>query len=363
MSTFAVVLKKISKIYPHPDADKLELGQVEGMSFQFVVQKGLYKAGDDVVFFPIEAVLPQDLIQQQGIANFMAGKEKNRIKTAVLRGQLSQGYVAPVSSIKEYLKVDTLPEDLTTALGVIKYEPPEIPIQNGILVGLPEFANTPYDIEGCDLYLDIVVKMMEEKVAVTEKLEGSNMLTTLNLNKEINVCLHTKAIKNIPGQEEHHFWKIARASSSLLLLYQSPSIIEIAQILEKDYFPGQTIAIRSEALGPGIQSNIYNFKEHTTRIFDIEVNGRYLDFAELHHILSEIGVSDKLVPTIASDVVLKDWLAGKTLQEVSRGKSVLNPDRYREGIVIKPMKEQYIIGFGRLILKQRDPLYLAKQKD
>ena len=355
MSTFAVVLKKISKIYPHPDADKLELGQVEGMSFQFVVQKGLYKAGDDVVFFPIEAVLPQDLIQQQGIANFMAGKEKNRIRTAVLRGQLSQGYVAPVSSIKEYLKIDTLPEDLTTALGVVKYEPPEIPVQNGILVGLPEFANTPYDIEGCDLYLDIVVKMMEEKVVVTEKLEGSNMLTTLDLNKEISVCLHTKAIKNIPGQEEHHFWKIARA--------QSPSIIEIAQILEKDYFPGQTIAIRSEALGPGIQSNIYNFKEHNTRIFDIEINGKYLDFTELHCILTKIGASERLVPIIASNVVLKDWLAGRTLQEASRGKSVLNPDRYREGIVIKPMKEQYIIGFGRLILKQRDPLYLAKQKD
>jgi len=357
MSTFAVVQKKISKIYIHPDADKLELGQVEGMTFQFVVQKGLYKAGDDVVFFPIDAVLPQRLIQQQGIANFMAGKEKNRIRTVVLRGALSQGYVAPVSSIKEYLNVDTLPEDLTTALGVIKYEPPEIPVQNGILMGLPEFANTPYDIESCDLYLDIVKKMIDELVVITEKLEGSNMLTTLGLNKEISVCLHTKAIKNIPGQEEHHFWKIART--------QSPSIIEIAQILEKDYFPGQTIAIRSEALGPGpgVQSNIYNFKEHTTRIFDIEVNGKYLDFMELYCILTKIGASHRYVPVLASNILLRDWLAGRSLQEASRGKSVLNPERYREGIVIKPMKEQYIIGFGRLILKQRDPLYLAKQKD
>jgi hypothetical protein len=268
--------------------------------------------------------------------------------------------VAPVSSIKEYLNVDTLPEDLTTALGVIKYEPPEIPVQNGILVGLPEFANTPYDIEGCDLYLDIVKKMIDELVVVTEKLEGSNMLTTLDLNKEISVCLHTKAIKNIPGQEEHRFWKIARA--------QSPSIIEIAHILEKDFFPGQTIAIRSEALGPGMpggfaQSNIYNFKEHTTRIFDVEINGKYLDFMELYCILTKIGASDRFVPVLASNVLLRDWLAGKSLQEASRGKSVLNPERYREGIVIKPVKEQYVIGFGRLILKQRDPLYLAKQKD
>jgi hypothetical protein len=117
--------------------------------------------------------------------------------------------------------------------------------------------------------------------------------------------------------------------------------------LEKNYFPGQTIAIRSEALGPGIQSNIYNFKDHTARIFDVEVNGKYLDFTELYCILTKIGASARFVPVLASNVILKDWLAEKSLQEASRGKSVLNPERYREGIVIKPMKEQYIIGFGR----------------
>lgn len=153
------------------------------MTYQFVVQKGLYKTGDDVVFFPIDAVLPQDLIQQQGIANFMAGKEKTELKLQSFAESCRKGYMAPASSIKKYLKTDTLPEDLTTALEVIKYEPPEIPIQNGILVRLPEFANTPYDIEGCDLYLDIVKKMIDELVVITEKLEGSNMLTYLGLKQ------------------------------------------------------------------------------------------------------------------------------------------------------------------------------------
>ena len=43
MSTFAVVQKKISKIYPHPDADKLELGQVEGMTFNLSFKKSSIK--------------------------------------------------------------------------------------------------------------------------------------------------------------------------------------------------------------------------------------------------------------------------------------------------------------------------------
>ena len=137
MSTFLVEAKKISKIYPHDNADKLELGQVEGMTFQFVVQKGLYKVGDEVCYFPEDSVLPQELVAHQNISNFMSGKSKNRIKTCVLRGAVSQGYVAPAKSIREYLKVDTLPEDLTTALQVTKYEPPEIMTQTGNLVALP----------------------------------------------------------------------------------------------------------------------------------------------------------------------------------------------------------------------------------
>src|SRR5271157_5865133 len=187
MSTFAVELKEISKIYIHPNADKLELGQVEGMTYQFVVQKGLYKEGDEVVYFPIDSLLPQELIQQQGISNFLAGKEKNRIKTCRLRGEISQGYVSPASSIRTYLKTDALPNDLTAVLGVTKYEPPEVMTHTGKLVQLPEQVYY-YDIEGCDRYPEIVEKLMNEPVFITEKLEGSNMATAIDLDKKIHVC-------------------------------------------------------------------------------------------------------------------------------------------------------------------------------
>jgi hypothetical protein len=39
---------------------------------------------------------------------------------------------------------------------------------------------------------------------------------------------------------------------------------------------------------------------------------------------------------------------------------VFIPNKIREGIVIKPMEEEFIHGFGRLFLKQRDPIYLDK---
>jgi RNA ligase (TIGR02306 family) len=347
MSTFAVELKKIAKIYPHTNADKLELGQVEGMTYQFVTQKGLYQAGDEVVYFPVDSLLTQEFIQHQNISNHMAGKDKNRVKTCRLRNEISQGYVTAASSVKEFLKVDTLPEDLTTALNVTKYEPPEIMTHSGNLIQLPEQVYY-YDIEGCDRYPDMVEKLMDEKVVITEKVEGSNMATAIDLDKKIHVCQHNHAIENLPDHEEHTFWKIAR----------NEGLIDALTLLQ-DLYPNCAITIRSEALGPKIQGNYYNFNKHSTRIFDIEINRKALDFDELMVVLEKINLREKFVPIIASNVTLREWLNGRSLQQVSNGKSLL-VDRIREGIVIKPMKEQFVMGFGRLFLKQRDPIYLDK---
>jgi RNA ligase (TIGR02306 family) len=351
MSTFAVEAKKISKIYPHSSADRLELGQVEGMTFQFVVQKGMYQAGDDVVYFPEDSLLPQELIAQQNIATFMSGKAKNRIKTCVLRGAVSQGYVASAKSIKEYLKVDTLPADLTAALGITKYEPPEIMTQTGKLVRLPK-AVYEHDIEGCDRYPHIVEELLHKPVVISEKLEGSNMATSVDTENKLSVCQHRYAIENLIDHDEHTFWKVAR----------DEGIIDAVLKLQRDKFKGCSVTIRSEALGPGIQKNYYNFSKHTTRIFEIEVNRKAFNYSDFVNLLSYVELKEKCVPIISIGVTLEQWMAGRTLQEASHGMSML-VNKIREGIVIKPEIEQYVIGFGRLFLKQRDPIYVAGVKD
>jgi len=52
-------------------------------------------------------------------------------------------------------------------------------------------------------------------------------------------------------------------------------------------------------------------------------------------------------------------LNGKTIQEASNGKSTLYGG-LREGVVVKPLTESIIEGFGRLFIKQRSAEYLAK---
>lgn len=365
MSTFRVEHKKISKIYPHSNADRLELAQVEELTYQFAVPKGTYTVGDSVIYFPIDSLLPQDFIVQQGIANFLSGKEKNRVRTVKLREAISQGYVASVSEVLKYLKTDTLPEDLTAAMGVVKYEPPEIKISAGNLVRLPEHVSV-YDIEGCDNYPHIVEMLMDIPCVITEKMEGSNAWATMDSDKKISVGQRNYSIENLPEGPEHSFWTVMRRDSIIGALDRLSEI-----------YGGSPVTIRSEMVGPGIQGNYYRLKQLMCFVYDIEVATKYVPYTDLESLLTEIGLAEKFVPVLAKGITFREWLAGRTIQQAANGVSVWNPNKeslalydikkdqmgvckIREGIVIKPMVEQNIVGFGRLFLKQRDPVYLDK---
>jgi RNA ligase (TIGR02306 family) len=364
MSTFAVTVRKISKVYPHTNADRLELAQVAGLTYQFVIGKGAYVVGDSVVFFPIDSVLPPEFIAQQNIANFLSGKDKNRVRTVTLRGALSQGYVASVEDVKKYLQVETLPDNLTVALGVTKYEPPEIKISAGNLVRMPEHVSV-YDIEGCDNYPHIVEMLMDIPCVITEKMEGSNAWATIDSDKKISVGQKNYTIESLPEGPEHSFWAVARRTG----------IIDALEMLS-DIYPGSTTTIRSEMVGPGIQGNYYRFKSLMCMVYDIEVDRKYISYNLLEAILGRTGLMSSFVPVLAKGITLREWLAGRTIQQAANGVSIWNPKsvedlaiydikkeqlgnrKLREGIVIKPVEEQFIVGFGRLFLKQRDPVYL-----
>lgn len=93
-------------------------------------------------------------------------------------------------------------------------------------------------------------------------------------------------------------------------------------------------------------------------LFDIKINDRFVNSVKF----KELSQGFDTVPELAYDIILEDWLDGKTIQEASNGESALCKTR-REGIVIKPMEEQYSPELhGRMLLKQRSPTYLAKEK-
>ena len=115
--------------------------------------------------------------------------------------------------------------------------------------------------------------------------------------------------------------------------------------------------IYGEICGPGIQGNIYRLSEPTVFVFDIKINGQWLAPAKFVDTAYEYGLTT--VPILSEGITLENWLNGKTIKQASNGESKLFKTD-REGIVIRPMKEQYCeLLKGRLVLKQRSPVYLS----
>lgn len=358
MSTFEVTVRKLSKVLPHTNADKLELAEVEGLAYQFVIPKGQFKVGDDVAYFPIDSVMPDSLSTKLGIKNYLAGKEKNRVKTAKLRGMVSQGVVARPDAVidgwhhKDCGTTDgcwTEPPhyeygvDYAPQLGVTKYDPPPIVGANCNLGPLPPGVSE-YDIESCDYHPDITESMMDQKVYITEKIEGQNWSATIQPDGTIQVSQRSKQV--IPtGDVKPAIWAVGEGG--LFDFLKSIAFMK----------PGHLITIRGEYVGPGVQKNIYKLQKHKVLLFDIEDNCKSIDAEEFIGLTVAYGV--ETVPELAINVTLREWLAGRTVREASNGKSLL-ADTLREGIVIKPMTEQRHNELGRLFLKQRSPEYLAE---
>ena len=364
MAKFAVTVETIEKTWPHPNADRLELASVKGMAFQFGVPKDKYKVGDPVIYIPLDSVLPDPIIERLGARNFLAGKAKNRTKTVTLRGQISQGLVCPPEDLLDFTGIfrDEIEPglDLTTQLNIVKYEPPEIFTTEGVLLPLPEGLGY-YDIEGADRYPQIIDLLMDKRVQITEKMEGSNMTAFLREDGCKEVCQHGYLIGSFPEgdpRRDNPNTYVGAAQQGGLMKY-----------LEEFYHErgtehrGPQVGLRGELLGPGVQGNIYKLKTHEVRLFDTKIGNQYMNAA----VFEARFPAERRVPVIASNVILREWLESRTIQEASNGMSLLNPQVRREGIVIKPMIEEYVdFGDGhtqRLIIKQRSPIYLAKEKD
>jgi RNA ligase (TIGR02306 family) len=275
MSTFAVTLNRIEKIWPHPNADRLSLACMEGMSYQFCVLKDEFKPGDEVLYFPPDSVLPAGVIEQLGLTGRLAGKDKNRIKTLKLRGAISQGIVCRPGLFFGMVEgKQWIPQDITKELGVTKYDPPPIPCHAGNLVHLPNGISA-YDIEGADRFPHIVDLLLDQPVCITEKIEGCNYWVSLDEKDVLEIGQRHDKI--VPIEEaEHDFFKAARLQN-----------LEAAMRSLRPLWPNGRITLRGEFIGPGMQDNIYGLKQHEVMFYDIEVNMTYIGSEEFFKVVPQ----------------------------------------------------------------------------
>jgi RNA ligase (TIGR02306 family) len=353
MAFFGITQEKIEKVWTHPKADRLDLAKLEGKSFQFVVGRGSCQPGEECLYFPVDSLIPDELMLALGVAvrneagaieGKLAGPNKNRLKTVRLREEISQGLIGPLSLL-DGLDGERTPERITEFLGVQKWEAPVIFDPNADLLPLP-LGLSAYDIEGAERFESVVAEMLDLPVAITEKLEGMNFSAVARKGGVTYINQRRFTLRPREGTA-HPFWETA---GQLELLAKAEAIRES---LGADH-----CVLYGEFVGPGIQGNIYGFKKHQIYIFDILVDGVFLawksfsEFVETHRL--------QAVPVLERSRPLREILAGRSVHDYSNGTSLLFKTA-REGVVIRPVEERHSPALGgRLILKQRSPLYLSK---
>ena len=332
MSTFEVTIEQIT-VFPHPDADRLELARV-GL-YNVVVGKDSYQTGDWVLYIPEYAVLPQELISTLGLEGKLAGTHNDRVKPIKLRGALSQGLVAPLSVIPSGVKLD-LP-DYAEILGITKYQPAIPTSMSGDVEGNTELINW-IDIENLKKFPDTFTT--DDVVAISEKIHGSATLTTFifdgkNFSTPLETIVSSKGLgeKQIALKESESviYWRTIKENK----LAEMAS--KIAETISKQEVPVVKVAIFGEVYGSKVQDLHYGKTNGQLgfSVFDVYVEfankqGRWLNPAEVDTFGQLTNVL--IVPTLYVGNYDLDTVIG-----LASGKETISGEELhiREGVVIR----------------------------
>ncbi len=345
----------IKDLKPIPGADKIEVVQV--MGWKVVVGKGEFQKDSLCVFCEIDSVLPE-----RPEFEFLR-KYNFRVRTMKLKGQISQGLCLPLSVLPTNgtYGVDT---DVTDLLGIKKYEMP-IPAQ---LVGemkgsFPNFIPKTDEIR-VQILQELLDKYAGMKCYVTEKLDGSSGSFFFN-NGEFGVCSRNLQLKlqNKPNWFNKMLITMRLKKQPKKLSNTLLKFAEKLQLEKKLKSLKRNIALQGEVIGEGIQKNRYGLKGQQVYFFnawDIDKQ-EYLNFWDFISLLEDpYGLHLPIVPLERFIDLPNDM---SKLIEMSQGKSALNENTLREGIVVRPIKEIRDEKFGRVSFKVINPEFLLKYEE
>lgn len=338
MSEFHIVVVKIEGIAKHPNADALEITNIEG--YPVIMKMGDFVAGDTAIYVPLDSMVPVE----NPLFSFLKKKEDqeyHRIKAVRLRGIFSVGLL--VKNIGNW----PIGYEAREVLGIKKYVPLEN-LTNG--KNEPDIGLIPfYDLEGLRKYHNYIP--IGTEVVVTEKIHGTNAGFVFSSNHDrLFVKSHT-CYKAEVGNDT--WWRIAKRYKFKELLYNFQDLILYGEIygnIQKhfDY---------------GIDSGGFEL-----RLFDILnlTNMKYLDYDVFTNKVNDMNLWYK---NNGLNITLKNvpllW-SGKyeglteELKSMAEGNSTLSK-HIKEGFVLSTKEEIYDLYIGRLKLKYPGEGYLLSK--
>lgn len=339
MSEFICPIVRINKLRPVPNSDALEITEVS--ETPVIVRKGQLKSGDLAVYIPLDAVVPMDKPQFQGLG-IKTEKTLYRVKAVRLRGTYSEGLLVPFDTgfanpeIKEWVG-----HDVANQWGITKYE--EVARPESIF-GKAAPAQQDKDIAWVPKYkVEHLVKNRDAipeglEVVVTEKLHGCNARFVLTKDG-LKVGSHNTWRKAVYTEKT---W-LRKAKTFLNKLGFSFKLAEpvnddvwwriakkydLANVMKK---LAPNTVIYGEIFG-NVQDLKYGLGDDIDfRVFDVYHGNkrRWCNYDIVHGYCLNLGL--QTVP-----VLYRGPYSKGTVDGLRSGKSSLDAKTIREGFVIRP---------------------------
>lgn len=352
-------VQRILSLEPIEGADKIEVATILG--WHVVVQKGLHKVDDLVVYVEVDSVLPE-----RPEFEWMRPYDF-RVKTIRLRGQISQGIILPIRDLpgyrteysgdiivaEMYLNDTFLQEgvDLSKILGIKKYIRPEAggthsQARKGRSSNWPQWISKTDELRIQSVY-KYAENHFDKEFYLTEKLDGESITVYYNKDNETGVCSRNYDLEPDPTDK---YWKAATDVGY---------VDKLVKIFEET---GTHYAVQGELVGPGSCGNKLQLPERKIfvyNVFDIDA-GKYLSFEPMLAFCVKYGFN--VVPLWFRGLLKNDGnkLTCDDLVKVATVKSKINNDIWAEGIVFRSTIEGYDRKLGRISFKAINPEFDLK---
>lgn len=312
----------IASVESAKNSDRLDIIKFEECAWQVLVSKGNKQMGQKVLFIPPNSILPTDLAQELGVAQYLS---KGRVRVARLRGNRSEGFVVDPEEVKGRVKEILHWEDLPPSQMCASWQLPkeDISPRFEVFYKIPSLKNEPYTFD------------VGERVAYSEKIHGTNvrfgMLNHPTTGERIlYIGTHQTVINH--GEEktgdENIYVKLVRGIAH--------KIVDIEP----------EIVFYGEIYGYGIQHLTYGLREKKLRVFAMTVNGEYVSSEEVMTRCDVLGL-DRVTFHFDTFTGIEQY---KLIADLP---SELTDNHVREGIVlvsqITPKKMAKIVGFNYLL--------------
>ena len=357
---------EIASCDPIPETERLSVATMKGMGWRVVTGRDEFRPGDRAVYFEIDSYMPPDderyaFLRERCLRRFVSKgggllREGIRVKTAKLRGVISQGLLMPIDRFPEAegLAVGT---DLTAMLNVDHYD--EVKEQLQPAMGNPLSAEAmgafpsyipKSDEDRLQGLADFFTSMKGRRFEVTAKDDGSSATVffspTIDELDPFGVCsrnLRLKCPESVDAASA--FWKTAMKC-------------DLEGKLRRHY--GETrheLALQGELVGPGINADrdrYTDFEFHVFRIWDITAQ-RFMPPQERVKFCERLAIPH--VQVIAMDMPFFDMITSMDeALKFAEGKTLRGNER--EGVVLKASDgiddTHFKIVSNRYLLKQQD---------